>query len=92
MGELESLNSGYVRIVDPLSVRPNDSFSRTVANIVPGTILLPIGLLITGWTTQKHVFWLWPDVVSDLKCVFLVGALRDMRTGRASCLLGPALL
>jgi hypothetical protein len=54
-------------------VRPNDSFSGTVVNLVPGTILLPIGLLITGWTTQRHVFWLWPDVVSDLNCVFLVG-------------------
>jgi len=31
-------------------------------NIVPGTILLPIGLLITGWTTQNHVFWLVPDI------------------------------
>ncbi|KAF8498757.1 MFS polyamine transporter [Russula emetica] len=31
-------------------------------NIVPGTIFLPIGLLITGWTTQNHVFWLVPDI------------------------------
>ncbi|KAI0285974.1 MFS polyamine transporter [Russula aff. rugulosa BPL654] len=31
-------------------------------NIVPGTILLPIGLLITGWTMQEHVFWLVPDI------------------------------
>jgi MFS family permease len=38
-------------------------------NLVPGTILLPIGLLITGWTTQRHVFWLWPDVG-----IVLVGA------------------
>jgi hypothetical protein len=36
------------------------------ANIVPGTILLPTGLLVTGWAAQKHVFWLVPDVVSDL--------------------------
>ncbi|KAN0121131.1 MFS general substrate transporter [Russula decolorans] len=27
-------------------------------NIVPGSIFLPIGLLITGWTAQNHVFWL----------------------------------
>ncbi|KAN0121135.1 MFS polyamine transporter [Russula decolorans] len=31
-------------------------------NIVPGTILLPIGLLITGWSTQERVFWLVPDI------------------------------
>jgi hypothetical protein len=47
------------------SVGPNDIFSLTVANIVPGTIFLPIGLLITGWTTQSHIFWLVPDIVSD---------------------------
>jgi len=38
-------------------------------NIVPGTILSPIGLLITGWTTQNHVFWLVPDIG-----ILLVGA------------------
>ncbi len=61
-----------------------DSFLVTVANIVPGTILLPIGLLITGWTTQNHVFWLVPDIVSDLNCALLLGrVLRDTYTGRA---------
>ncbi|KAI0266420.1 MFS polyamine transporter [Gloeopeniophorella convolvens] len=30
--------------------------------IVPGTIFLPAGLLISGWTAQKHVFWLVPDI------------------------------
>lgn len=30
--------------------------------MVPGTILLPIGLLITGWTVQNKVFWLVPDI------------------------------
>jgi hypothetical protein len=74
------------------SVGPNDSFSFTVANIVPGTIFLPIGLLITGWTTQNHAFWLVPDIVSDVTCVFLVGVLRSIYTGRALCLLGPAVL
>ncbi|KAH9970653.1 major facilitator superfamily domain-containing protein [Russula compacta] len=33
-----------------------------LANIVPGSIFLPIGLLITGWTTQNHVFWLVPNI------------------------------
>ena len=69
---------------------PNDLRSRTIANIVPGTILLPIGLLITGWTTQSRVFWLAPDVVSDLNCVLLVGVIRDIR--RALRLSGPASL
>lgn len=27
-----------------------------------------MGLLITGWSAQKRVFWLVPDVVSKLNC------------------------
>jgi hypothetical protein len=36
----------------------------SLASMVPGTICLPIGLLITGWSVQKKVFWLVPDIVS----------------------------
>jgi hypothetical protein len=75
----------------PLSAQMTH-FSLTVANIVPATIFLPIGLLITGWTTQNHVFWLVPDIVSDVTCVLLVGVLRGIYTGRAPRLLGLALL
>ena len=58
-------------------VGSNNSFSFvTVANIVPGTILLPLGLLITGWTTQERVFWLLPDIVSNLNCVLFKEVLR----------------
>jgi hypothetical protein len=32
--------------------------------MIPGTICLPLGLLITGWTVEKHVFWFVPDIVS----------------------------
>jgi len=31
-------------------------------SMVPGTIILPIGLFIFGWTAEKHVFWLVPDI------------------------------
>jgi hypothetical protein len=36
-----------------------------LASMVPGTICLPLGLLITGWAVEKHVFWLVPDIVSQ---------------------------
>ncbi|KAA1477064.1 MFS polyamine transporter [Dentipellis sp. KUC8613] len=35
----------------------------------PGTVLLPVGLLITGWTAQNRVFWIAPDIG-----IVLVGA------------------
>lgn len=34
------------------------------ASMVPGTICLPVGLLITGWTVERHVFWFLSDIVS----------------------------
>ncbi|KAJ8502615.1 hypothetical protein ONZ45_g11590 [Pleurotus djamor] len=31
-------------------------------SMVPGTILLPIGLFIAGWSAQYKVFWIVPDI------------------------------
>jgi hypothetical protein len=42
-----------------------DSSCCAEANIVPGTILLPTSLLITGSAVQNHLFWLAPDVASQ---------------------------
>ncbi|OJA20119.1 hypothetical protein AZE42_04090 [Rhizopogon vesiculosus] len=28
----------------------------------PGTVLLPIGCLITGWSSQAHTHWIVPDI------------------------------
>lgn len=36
--------------------------------MVPATICLPIGLLITGWTVENRIFWLMPDIVSHSRC------------------------
>ena len=36
----------------------------TAASMVPGTILLPAGLIITGWAAQKGVHWIVVDIVS----------------------------
>lgn len=38
-------------------------------SMVPGTLLLPIGLFITGWTAQAHTHWIAPDIG-----ILLVGA------------------
>jgi len=64
-------------------VSPIDTFLVTVASIVPGTIFLPMGMLITGWSAQNRVFWLVPDIVSDLNGVLLVGVLRNIYNVRA---------
>ncbi|KAG1814356.1 major facilitator superfamily domain-containing protein [Suillus subaureus] len=30
--------------------------------MVPGSVLLPIGCLIAGWTSEAHVHWIAPDI------------------------------
>lgn len=35
----------------------------------PGTILLPAGLLITGWTARPDIHWIVPDIA-----IVIVGA------------------
>ncbi|KAF9488438.1 MFS polyamine transporter [Pleurotus eryngii] len=34
--------------------------------MVPGTFLLPAGLLINGWSAQNHVHWIVPDIGTAL--------------------------
>ncbi|KAI0686159.1 MFS polyamine transporter [Earliella scabrosa] len=38
-------------------------------SMVPGVVLLPIGLLIVGWTAQPNIHWIVPDIA-----IALVGA------------------
>ena len=30
--------------------------------MIPGAILVPVGLFVYGWSAQNHVFWLVPDI------------------------------
>ncbi|KAI0002444.1 MFS polyamine transporter [Russula compacta] len=49
-------------------------------NIVPGTIFLPIGLLIMGWSAQERVFWLVPDVGTVLVGAGTIVAFQSIQT------------
>ena len=37
--------------------------------MIPGTIVLPVGLLLNGWSAQYRVAWIVPDIVRDLHSV-----------------------
>jgi hypothetical protein len=45
------------------------SFGVLTAAMVPGSVLLPIGCLIVGWTSEAHTHWIAPDIVG---LIFLV--------------------
>ena len=39
-------------------------------SMFPGTILLPTGLFIAGWTAQNHTHWIGPDIVSHTSAMY----------------------
>jgi hypothetical protein len=43
--------------------------------MIPGTILLLIGLLLTGLAPETHCHWIVPDIVSDTHTVYPVDGL-----------------
>ncbi|KIM73432.1 hypothetical protein PILCRDRAFT_829167 [Piloderma croceum F 1598] len=49
-------------------------------SMVPGTICLPIGLLITGWSVQKRVFWLVPDIGNVLVGAGIILNFQSMQS------------
>ena len=64
MGVSGSRSSVFVSEFISRAWRPcTDELLLTVACIFPGTLLLPIGLLIMGWGAQKHTHWIVPDIV-----------------------------
>lgn len=36
-------------------------------SMIPGTIVLPFGLLLAGWSAQNHLHWIATDIVSNLR-------------------------
>lgn len=66
MVDMGNPSSGFVSsLYAAISVAIN-YIAPPIASMVPGTIFLPIGLLLNGWSAQNHVFWLVPDIVSSL--------------------------
>lgn len=47
-----------------IQVSMPNCFLFCVASMFPGTIILPIGLLLSGWSAQAHLPWIVTDIVS----------------------------
>ena len=79
VGELTAANIGVPlsgRIWRLLQKRASGSVTPEyrVPLMIPGAILLPIGLFMYGWAAQAHAFWLVPDIgVAIIGCGLLMG-------------------
>jgi hypothetical protein len=76
-----------LRTFQLFGLQPSIILTFVVASMFPGTILLPIGLLMTGWAAQNHVHWVVTDLVSfRLFCIIffrsgkLTGIHRELHS------------
>ena len=62
---------------------------RSTATTFPGTILFPIGLLVSGWGAQEHTHWIVPDIVSVSSSRLFLQSSSLRITSRASSSSAP---
>ncbi|PQE25914.1 mfs multidrug transporter protein [Rutstroemia sp. NJR-2017a BBW] len=51
-----------------------------VALMVPGSILIPIGLFIYGWTGQYHTHWIAPNIGVAVFCMGTIMCFQGIQT------------
>ncbi|KAG2062662.1 MFS general substrate transporter, partial [Suillus decipiens] len=61
------------------------SFSKSPAAMVPGSIILPIGCLIAGWTAEAHTFWIGPDIGITLVGIGIILSFQCIQTYIVDC-------
>ncbi|KAJ4349417.1 uncharacterized protein N0V89_008032 [Didymosphaeria variabile] len=47
--------------------------------MVPGSILLPIGIFVYAWTAEVTAFWLWPDIGMYIVCGSMILCWQAMQ-------------
>lgn len=60
------------------SAQPEQRLDLTLT--VPTTIALPIGLIIYGWTAEKHVHWIVPMIGTGIMGFGMIGIFMAMQT------------
>jgi len=57
---LRQLGVSFTCVIPPyLRLR----FAVNLASMIPGTVLLPLGLLLTGWSAHNGLHWVVTDIV-----------------------------
>ncbi|KAI0773545.1 MFS polyamine transporter [Fomes fomentarius] len=62
---ISQINAHFIDVVYKYLCAKNDGVGKPefrLPSMVPGTILLPIGLLLTGWSARESVHWIVPDI------------------------------
>lgn len=59
-------------------IRPEDRLPFLVT--IPSALSLPIGLIIYGWTTDKHVHWIVPMIGTGITGFGMIGLVMCIQT------------
>jgi hypothetical protein len=43
----------------------------SLASMIPGSIFLPLGVLLAGWSAEHRLHWIATDIVSR-SCIYMV--------------------
>lgn len=70
-------NSIYKRLKGD---KPTGVPEYRVALMLPGSILLPIGLFIYGWTGQYHTHWIAPNFGIAIFCAGAIMCIQSIQT------------
>lgn len=66
------------RIAQGYPTRPEDRLSLFLT--VPSTLVLPLGLIMYGWTVENHVHWIAPMVGTGLIGYGMIGIIMSVQT------------
>ena len=60
-----------------LTPQPEDRLNLIIT--VPGALLLPLGLMMYGWTAEKHVHWIAPMIGTGLQGFGMMGLFMSVQ-------------
>ena len=58
--------------------KPEDRLNLVLT--VPASLTLPLGLIMYGWTAEKHTHWIWPMVGTGVMGFGMIGIFMSIQT------------
>ena len=68
------------KIVKRMSAKGEMKAEYRLPPLIPGSVLIPIGLFIYGWSAQKHVFWIVPIIGTMFVGLGLLATFMPIQT------------
>ena len=82
------LGLGFVGVLSDRIIRRQNAQGKTpkpedrlnLVLTVPASLTLPLGLIMYGWTAEKHTHWIWPMVGTGVMGFGMIGIFMSIQT------------